>query len=77
MCAKKKEAFSYKYRSFVLLYFDFWTIAEFRKYAPPYMSPSKYKPPQTGNAENNLLNRPSKYKPPRGLVFGKLPSNIK
>ena len=27
------------------------------------MGPSKYKPPQTGNAKNPLLNRPSKYKP--------------
>ena len=28
------------------------------------MSPSKYKPPQTGNVKNPTLNRPSKYKPP-------------
>ena len=27
------------------------------------MRPSKYKPPQTGNAKDPPLNRPSKYKP--------------
>ena len=41
------------------------------------MSPTKYKPPQIGNAKNPPLTRPSKYKPPRGLVLGKLPSNTK
>ena len=28
------------------------------------MSPTKYKPPQIGNAKNPPLTRPSKYKPP-------------
>ena len=38
----------------------------------PKISPSKYKPPQTGNVKNPPLNRPSKYKPPPppGLVIG-------
>ena len=43
----------------------------------PKISPSKYKPPQSGNAKNPPLNRSSKYKPSRGLVLGKLPSNTK
>ena len=37
----------------------------------PKISPSMYKPPQTGNAKNPPLNGPSKYKPPWGLVLGK------
>ena len=35
----------------------------------PKISPSKYKPPQTGNAKNPPLNRPSKYKLPGGLYL--------
>ena len=36
------------------------------------MGPSKYKPPQTGNAKNPLLNRPSKYKPTGGACTWKI-----
>ena len=45
----------------------------------PKISPSKYKPPLSGNAKTPSLNHPSKYKPPPpgGLVLGKLPSNTK
>ena len=39
----------------------------------PKISPSKYKPPQTGNAKNPPLNRPSKYKPPGGLYLEHCP----
>ena len=35
----------------------------------PCISPSKYKPPQTGNAINPPLNRPSKYKPPEACTW--------
>ena len=39
----------------------------------PKISPSMYKPPQTGNAKNPPLNRPSKYKPPGGLYLENCP----
>ena len=37
------------------------------------ISPSKYKPPQTGNAKNSPLNRASEYKPPGGLYLENCP----
>ena len=49
---------------------------KFREYAPSCISPSKYKPPQTGTAKKPPLNRLSKYKPPPPPL-GKLPSNTK
>ena len=62
----------------------------FRYRKIPKIIPSKYKPPQTSNAENPPLNRLSKYKPPGGLYLeialkykvkqsknGKFPSNYK
>ena len=39
------------------------------KISPSMYIPSKYKPPQTGNAKDPPLNRPSKYKPPGGLYL--------
>ena len=66
------------------------STVKFRKYAPPCISPSKYKPNKLITQKNPPLNRPSKYKPPRGLYLeialkykikqsknGKFPSNYK
>ena len=39
----------------------------------PKISPSKYKPPQTGKAKNPPLNRSSKYKPNGGLYLENCP----
>ena len=49
-------------------------ITSTQKYSKiPKISPSKNKPPQTGNAKNPPLNRPSKYKPPKGLYLENCP----
>ena len=45
----------------------------YRKIPPPCISPSEYKPPQTGDTKNPLLNRSSKYKPPGGLYLENFP----
>ena len=50
---------------------DNQTLHDYRKI--PKISPSKYKPPQTGKAKNPPLNSPSKYKPPRGLYLESCP----
>ena len=42
---------------------------KFRKYAPPCLSPSKYKPPKLVTQKTPPLNRPSKYKPFGGLYL--------
>ena len=39
----------------------------------PKISPSKYRPPQSGNVKNPPLNRPSKYKPPVSLYLENCP----
>ena len=45
---------------------------KFRKYAPPCISPFKYRPPKLATQKNPPLNRPSKYKPPPPLPSGGL-----
>ena len=49
----------------------FWSAVLYRKI--PKISPSMYKPPQTGNAKEPPIKRPSKYKPPGGLYLEKCP----
>ena len=46
-----------------------WDIAKFRKWAPPYVSPSKYMLSKPVTQKNPPLNRPSKYKPFGGLYL--------
>ena len=49
-----------------------WDIAKFRKWAPPYVSPSKYMLSKPVTQKNPPLNRPSKYKPPGGACTWKI-----
>ena len=62
---------------FLLIVVAFWEdcphisgpYRKFRKLTPRCISPSKYKPPKTGNAKNPPLNCPSKYKPPGAYTW--------